>query len=306
MLALNSYSQQEAHIKLQDAEKERIKLQDKVKLWKTPNIGLARPIQPKVDPLITHRGKGAFCDGDFVKHQDIVAENSSDSKEDLIIVQSDKPTSDDPPSTSVDNERICANKDPNESQQSKTTEHENETNFSENTNEKNCVTNGHSDSKTDAKNSDNIESGHGEETKTDTENSDIVDSGHDEDKTDTEKSDNVESSEHGLSQNRDNKSEENVNRLSGDKNLYANVKPGMESDSTENKENLESIETTNVSTNDKGIVNTQSGERHLYENVKSDPIENGDNVDTVDTPNITAYDNMIYESVELKIVEPGD
>lgn len=57
---------QEAANKLLKAEKDRQIIEEKVKLWKTP-VGLARPIQPKVNPLITHRGQGAFCDKDFVR-----------------------------------------------------------------------------------------------------------------------------------------------------------------------------------------------------------------------------------------------
>ena len=37
-----------------------------MKLWKTP-VGLARPIVPTVNPQVTHRGRGAFCDLDFTK-----------------------------------------------------------------------------------------------------------------------------------------------------------------------------------------------------------------------------------------------
>ncbi|XP_069135455.1 switch-associated protein 70-like [Argopecten irradians] len=57
----------EASEKLQVAEKERVKLEHKVKLWKTPTVGLAKPIGPKVDKLTTHRGLGAFCEEDFLK-----------------------------------------------------------------------------------------------------------------------------------------------------------------------------------------------------------------------------------------------
>ncbi|XP_053375261.1 switch-associated protein 70-like [Mercenaria mercenaria] len=60
---------QEAAEKLQKAEKDRYIMEEKVKLWKTP-VGLARPIQPHPEPLVTHRGLGAFCDRDFVKKQD--------------------------------------------------------------------------------------------------------------------------------------------------------------------------------------------------------------------------------------------
>ncbi|XP_033748503.1 differentially expressed in FDCP 6 homolog isoform X2 [Pecten maximus] len=57
----------DASDKLLVAEKERTKLEHKVKLWKTPTVGLARPIAPKVDKLTTHRGLGAFCGEDFIK-----------------------------------------------------------------------------------------------------------------------------------------------------------------------------------------------------------------------------------------------
>lgn len=51
---------------MQRAEKDRQIIEEKVKLWKTP-VGLARPVQPNVNPLVTHRGQGAFCDRDFLK-----------------------------------------------------------------------------------------------------------------------------------------------------------------------------------------------------------------------------------------------
>ena len=57
---------QEAAEKLQKAENDRRIMEDKVKLWKTP-VGLARPIVPTVNPHVTHRGRGAFCELDFVK-----------------------------------------------------------------------------------------------------------------------------------------------------------------------------------------------------------------------------------------------
>ncbi|KAK3084808.1 hypothetical protein FSP39_019379 [Pinctada imbricata] len=57
---------EEASSKLLLAEKERSIMEAKVKLWKTP-IGLARPVEPKVDPRVTHRGRGAFCEDDFKK-----------------------------------------------------------------------------------------------------------------------------------------------------------------------------------------------------------------------------------------------
>lgn len=59
---------QEAAEKLQKAEKDRHIMEEKVKLWKTP-VGLARPILPHPEPLVTHRGLGAFCEKDFVKKQ---------------------------------------------------------------------------------------------------------------------------------------------------------------------------------------------------------------------------------------------
>lgn len=69
---------QSASDKLQDAEKERQKMEEKMekekqqaeykaKLWKTPTVGLAKPIPVKVEANTTHRGKGAFCDADFAK-----------------------------------------------------------------------------------------------------------------------------------------------------------------------------------------------------------------------------------------------
>jgi hypothetical protein len=50
---------------LEKAEKDRVIAEAKMKLWKTPTIGLARPVLPKYDPLLTHRGEGAFCEEDF-------------------------------------------------------------------------------------------------------------------------------------------------------------------------------------------------------------------------------------------------
>lgn len=64
---------QEAAEKLQKAEKDRHIMEEKVKLWKTP-VGLARPIQPHPEPLVTHRGLGAFCEKDFVKKQPSIDE----------------------------------------------------------------------------------------------------------------------------------------------------------------------------------------------------------------------------------------
>lgn len=261
---------EEAHIKLQDAEKERIKLQDKVKLWKTPNIGLARPVQPKLDRLITHRGKGAFCDGDFVKHQ-IVEEDDNSSKEYQNPTQLDRPTSNDKPSTSVDKEETCANKEPNEyeSQQDlRTTEQDKETQVSEDTSGKDNVQNHKSN-------------------------------------TYVENNYNVECDVQSPAQNSGNESKENVNRLSEDMNLYENAKPGIDSDMTENNENVDSTDTTNMNSNVKENVNRHSDGSELYENIKSDSTENGGNV-TVNTQNMTAFDNMIYETVELKIVESSD
>lgn len=65
---------QEAAEKLQKAEKDRHIMEEKVKLWKTP-VGLARPIQPHAEPLVTHRGLGAFCDKDFFKKPSSTKEN---------------------------------------------------------------------------------------------------------------------------------------------------------------------------------------------------------------------------------------
>lgn len=58
---------QKATERLQEAENERLKMEEKVKLWKKPNVGLARPIQPTNRPLISHRGLGAFCATDFLR-----------------------------------------------------------------------------------------------------------------------------------------------------------------------------------------------------------------------------------------------
>ena len=71
------YHFQEAANKLLRAEKDRLIIEEKVKLWKKP-IGLAKPIGPKVNPLITHRGYGAFCKGDFKKRPSDSEPHSSD------------------------------------------------------------------------------------------------------------------------------------------------------------------------------------------------------------------------------------
>lgn len=57
---------QEATSKLEEAQLERAKAQEKARLWTTP-IGLARPIQPEAKPWTTHRGEGAFVEADFHK-----------------------------------------------------------------------------------------------------------------------------------------------------------------------------------------------------------------------------------------------
>lgn len=77
----------EAAEKLQRAEKDRHIMEEKVKLWKTP-VGLARPIQPHVDPLVTHRGRGAFCKQDFVKKPPGI---DADAKDDNVPDVEKKP-----------------------------------------------------------------------------------------------------------------------------------------------------------------------------------------------------------------------
>ena len=42
-------------------------MEQKVKLWRTPSVGLMGPVKQK-DPIpVTHRGRGAFVDADFKK-----------------------------------------------------------------------------------------------------------------------------------------------------------------------------------------------------------------------------------------------
>ncbi|XP_048763124.1 switch-associated protein 70-like isoform X2 [Ostrea edulis] len=76
---------QEASNKLEKAEKDRIIAEAKMKLWKNPTIGLARPVLPKVDPFLTHRGEGAFCQQDFIKKDDekegVLKENKKELSE---------------------------------------------------------------------------------------------------------------------------------------------------------------------------------------------------------------------------------
>lgn len=70
---------QEASEKLQKAEKDRQIMEHKVKLWKDP-VGFKRLIEPKIDPHVTHRGKGAFCEDDFKKRPEHI-EKDKDYKE---------------------------------------------------------------------------------------------------------------------------------------------------------------------------------------------------------------------------------
>lgn len=72
---------QEASKKLLKAEKDRLIIEEKVKLWKKP-VGLARPVEPKVNPLITHRGHGAFCDRDFLRKPSVDDANKTDEETD--------------------------------------------------------------------------------------------------------------------------------------------------------------------------------------------------------------------------------
>ncbi|XP_060076030.1 differentially expressed in FDCP 6 homolog [Ylistrum balloti] len=94
----------EASEKLQVAEKERVKLEHKVKLWKTPTVGLARPLPPKVDQVTTHRGLGAFCEEDFskpVKTQTSVDESGSGIETDQSTDDKVTPTE---PATEINKE----------------------------------------------------------------------------------------------------------------------------------------------------------------------------------------------------------
>lgn len=75
---------QEASEKLKQAEKDRTRLEEKVKLWQTPTIGLARPLPLNVNPLVTHRGEGAFCKQDF-KRRPSEDENKPPDFENLHI-----------------------------------------------------------------------------------------------------------------------------------------------------------------------------------------------------------------------------
>lgn len=74
---------QEAVEKLQRAEKDRHVMEEKVKLWKTP-VGLARPIQPHPEPLVTHRGLGAFCEKDFVRKEFLAQQQELEKCEEPI------------------------------------------------------------------------------------------------------------------------------------------------------------------------------------------------------------------------------
>ncbi|XP_066300449.1 switch-associated protein 70-like [Branchiostoma lanceolatum] len=74
----------EASQKLQDAEEKHKKMMAAVeerKRWKAP--GLARPIQPTARPLITHRGLGAFTQGEFEiqKQKKLFSEDSEPHSE---------------------------------------------------------------------------------------------------------------------------------------------------------------------------------------------------------------------------------
>ncbi|XP_078680117.1 switch-associated protein 70-like [Branchiostoma floridae x Branchiostoma belcheri] len=73
----------EASQKLQDAEEKHKKMMAAVeerKRWKAP--GLARPIQPAANPLITHRGLGAFTEREFeIQKQKLARDNESHSEE---------------------------------------------------------------------------------------------------------------------------------------------------------------------------------------------------------------------------------
>ena len=73
---------QEASSKLEKAEKDRIIAEAKMKLWKNPTIGLARPVLYKHTPLTTHRGEGAFCEIDFHK-KDLRKNQLTGNKEEM-------------------------------------------------------------------------------------------------------------------------------------------------------------------------------------------------------------------------------
>ena len=68
-------------------------MEAKVKLWKTP-VGLAKGVEPKVDPNVTHRGQGAFCRDDFSKVPEWMKKRSRDGENDedgnLEEVEKDK------------------------------------------------------------------------------------------------------------------------------------------------------------------------------------------------------------------------
>ena len=71
-------------------------MEDKVSLWKRP-VGLARPIIPTVDPHVTHRGLGAFCDRDFQKREGggSLRRKESETEENTTDKEHEKQTFDD-------------------------------------------------------------------------------------------------------------------------------------------------------------------------------------------------------------------
>nr|XP_022340653.1 switch-associated protein 70-like isoform X2 [Crassostrea virginica] len=77
---------QEASSKLEKAEKDRIIAEAKMKLWKNPTIGLARPVLYKHTPLTTHRGEGAFCEIDFHK-KDLRKNQLTGNKEEMTTAE---------------------------------------------------------------------------------------------------------------------------------------------------------------------------------------------------------------------------
>ncbi|KAK3600223.1 hypothetical protein CHS0354_003019 [Potamilus streckersoni] len=85
---------QDATEKIKSAENERSKMEQKVKLWKTP-VGLARQIQPTINPFVTHRGKGAFTETEF----EIKMKERLKMIDDTLAIGRDKTTED---TTSVD------------------------------------------------------------------------------------------------------------------------------------------------------------------------------------------------------------
>ena len=111
-IAINTYMFQEAQEKLKKAEKDRKIMEDKANLWKKP-VGLRRPLEPKVDPLVTHRGYGAFCDMDFHRRPEETVEVKTNVADKDITEKAVSET--EPKDIKVEKEDENKNKSENES-----------------------------------------------------------------------------------------------------------------------------------------------------------------------------------------------